>query len=177
MKSLTILLLTLLVTVWAPAQPLGKALPEFGFQTIGGEELSLSELRKKSPTGVVLLTFWCTECASCRATEESLAQVTKEFAGKAKVVAIASSKDDTPQTVQAYLDKHKPGIEVLMDPKGGFALHLGVDTTTTTVVLDQTGRVRYYGTLKRGNKFFAVDPLKQVLAKKIVGQPRGPRYG
>lgn len=177
MKSLTILLLTLLVTVWAPAQPLGKALPEFGFQTIGGEELSLSELRKKSPTGVVLLTFWCTECASCRATEESLAQVTKEFAGKAKVVAIASSKDDTPQTVQAYLDKHKPGIEVLMDPKGGFALHLGVDTTTTTVVLDQTGRVRYYGTLKRGNKFFAVDPLKQVLAKKIVGQPRGPLYG
>ena len=177
MKSLTILLLTLLVTVWAPAQPLGKTLPEFDFQTVDGENLNLSELRKKSPTGVVLLTFWCTECASCRATEESLAQVTREFAGKAKVVAVASSKDDTPQTVQAYLDKHKTGIEVLMDSKGRFARYLGVDTTTTTVILDQTGRVRYYGTLKRGKKFFAVDPLKQVLAKKIVGQPRGPLYG
>ena len=186
MKSLTIFLLTLLVTVWASAQPrgsadgqqtLGKTLPEFQFQDLSGKDLSLTELRKQSPSGVILLTFWCTECASCRATEESLAQVTKEFAGKAKVVAVASSKDDTPQTVQAYLDKHKTRIEVLMDPNGRFARHLGVDTTTTSLVLDQTGRVRYYGTLKRGKKFFAVDPLKQVLAKKIVGQPRGPLYG
>jgi peroxiredoxin len=176
-KSLTILLLTLLVTAWAPAQPLGKTLPEFDFQTLGGDSLKLSELREKSPTGVVLLTFWCTECASCRATEESLAQVTQQFAGQAKVVAVASSKDDTPRTVQAYLEKHKTGIEVLMDSKGRFARHLGVDTTTTTVILDQSGRVRYYGTLKRGKKFFAVDPLKQVIGKKIVGQPLGPLYG
>lgn len=177
MKSLATILLTLLVTVWAPAQPLGKTLPEFDFQTLGEEKMRLSELRKKSPTGVVLLTFWCTECASCRATEESLAQVTREFADRAKVVAVASSKDDTPQTVRAYLDKHKTGIEVLMDPKGQFARYLGVDTTTTSLVLDQTGRVRYFGTLKRGKKFYAVEPLKQVLAKKIVGQPRGPLYG
>ncbi|MCA9780792.1 MAG: hypothetical protein KC800_28930, partial [Candidatus Eremiobacteraeota bacterium] len=72
MKSLTTFLLTLLVTVWAPAQPpgsaegqqpLGKTLPEFQFQALSGKDLSLTELRKQSPSGVVLLTFWCTECA------------------------------------------------------------------------------------------------------------------
>jgi len=169
------LLLTLLVTVWASAQPIGKTLPDFTLQSLSNQKVTLSELR--GPSGVLVMTFWCSECGSCRASEPTLAKLSKEFAGKARVVVVASSKNDTPQTVQAYLDKHHPEFEVLMDPDSRLAHHLGVSTTTTTVILDQGGRVRYYGTLVRGKRQYAREPLKEVLAKKIVSHPRGPIFG
>lgn len=177
MKIIHVAALTLALTFWAWAQPIGKTLPEFTFQTTDGKSVTLSELRQQPPGGVLLLTFWCTDCASCRATEESLAWMTKEYAKQARVVAIASSANDTAESIEAYLRKHGPKIHVLLDPNGDFAHYLKVNTTTTSIVVDRSGRLRYYGTLKRGKRFFAQQPLKEVLGGKIVGQPRGPIYG
>jgi thiol-disulfide isomerase/thioredoxin len=176
-RILFVAILTLLVTVWAPAQPIGKTLPEFAFRTLDNQSVTLSQLRDQSPSGVLLMTFWCTECASCRATEESLAWLAKEYGRKIKVVAISSAKTDTADSVKAYLKEHGTQIDVLLDPTSEFARHLKVNTTTTTLILDQSGRMRYFGTLKRGRRFFALEPLKEILAGKIIGQPLGPIYG
>jgi peroxiredoxin len=177
MTRYLIIALVLLSTVWTPAQPIGQSLPDFTLRTLGNKPVTLSQLRDQSPSGVLLMTFWCTDCASCRATEESLAWMTKKYGPKAKVVAIASSENDTSTSVQAYLKEHGTKIDVLLDTSGEFARHLKVNTTTTTVILDKSGRMRYFGTLKRGKRFFAQVPLEEVLGGKIVGQPRGPIYG
>jgi peroxiredoxin len=169
--------LILLTGISASAQPIGKILPEFQFQTLDGTWTSLSEMRKETPRGVVMLTFWCTTCNSCRANEQTLANLAKEFSDQAKVVAVASSRNDSVEDIQHYLKRHELDLPVILDPGSEFGRYLKVQRTTTTALLDRSGRLRYYGTLRKQSRFHAKIHLESVLANRIVSQPIGPIYG
>lgn len=169
--------LFLALSTWVSAQPIGKVLPDFQFRSTGGDAVTLSSLRESSPTGVVLLTFWCTNCNSCRATEQHLAKLSRDYHDRAAIFAVASSRDDTAQDVRDYLENAKLELPVLMDNKSELARYLKVVRTTSTAIFDDGGRLRYFGTLKRRRKFYAKTHLESVLAQKIVGQPKGPIYG
>lgn len=171
------LFLILLLTLSGWAQPIGKVVPDFTFQTLEGESVTLGELRESSPTGVVLLTFWCTTCNSCRASEEPLKKLSDKYKDKARVYAVSSSRQDSPASVSRYLDKHKLKLPVLLDSHSELARHFNIKRTTTTLLMDSEGRLRYHGALLRKRRFYAEGHLQSVLAGKIVGQPIGPIYG
>ena len=171
------LLLLLLTFQQASAQAIGKEMVDFDFQTLEGKTITLSELRKGSPSGVLMLTIWCTDCASCRSSEKALSKLSREYKGKVRILALASSKSDSLTDVVDYVKKNKLDIEVLMDPRSRFAHHLKVTRTTTTLLLDKDGRARYFGALSQGNKTFAKNSLAEVMQGKIVGRPLGPMFG
>lgn len=177
MKSwITIILVWLLVSS-AGAQSIGQKLGNFQFQDLDGQKVSLEELTSRTELGAVVLTFWCTTCNSCRDTERYFQKLSEEYEGKATVVAVSSSRYDSPKKIRAYFKRNKFEIPIILDTDSALAHHFGVYRTTTTAVLDGSRRLRYYGTLKRRKKLYAQNSLDSVLKKKIVGQPKGPIFG
>ena len=55
----------------APAA-VGEKVPEFRVTDTAGKAWTLADLQKRTESGVVSLTFWCTFCHSCRRTDVPL---------------------------------------------------------------------------------------------------------
>ena len=58
----------------------GDKVPDFSVQSLDGKSVKLSELQKDArhaKNGVVVLSFWCTTCHSCRDVEELLPSWTR----------------------------------------------------------------------------------------------------
>lgn len=170
-------LLALSLVACAPAQPLSQVLENHHFTTLDGQKKTLSQLRRESPTGVVMLTFWCTMCKSCRASEKDLAAIAESHKDKALVTGVVASRYDNPDKVRAYLDKSGISLRLLLDDQSQLARDLKVDHTTTTLVLDAEGKLRYFGTLRKGDQEYAQKALDDVLQGRPVAQPLGPIYG
>ncbi len=159
------------------AQPIGQKLPDFEFTTLDGQSVKLSQLRESAPNGMVMLTFWCTTCASCRATEATLVHLAQRYGAEAKVIAIASSRSDSAADIKRYLDRHGVELPVLLDQNSALGRHFGVQRTTTTALIDADGRVRYFGTLLKDKRAYAEEALRGMVNDGRVSAPVGPIYG
>lgn len=158
----------------------GDAVPDFSVRTLDGKSVKLSELRKDdklTKEGVVVLSFWCATCHSCRDVEHLLAKLAKDYAGKAAVVALDANADDTAEAVAAFVKKNKLDLPVFLDPAGHTADLFGVKRTTTTVVIDGDGALRYCGQFRHKAGGSAEEALKAVLAGKEVAVKTTPHNG
>ncbi len=80
--------------------------------------------------------------------------------------------------MRAYLKKREDlNLKVVMDPSSQAARHLELRRTTTTVLMDQSGKVRYFGTFAERKKPYAREALRSLLEKDRVSQPLGPIAG
>ena len=174
--------------IWTQNQPTGRGhvkvgekVPDFTIKTLDGKSIKLSELQKddkKTKSGVVVLAFWCSTCHSCRHVEADVAKVAKEYAGKATVIALDANADDDANSVAAFLKKKGLDLPVVLDPSGQSADVLGVKVTTTTVVIDADGVLRYCGQFKaRSGGGSAEEALKSVLAGNDVAVTATPHNG
>ena len=59
-------------------------------------------------------------------------------------------------------------VPIVLDPGGRTADRFGNDVTTTTVVIDGNGVLRYFGRFREGDRAYAEEALKAVLAGKEV---------
>ena len=53
----------------ATAFKVGDKVPDFAVRTLDGKSVKLSDLqsdKKRTKNGVVVLSFWCSTCVSCR---------------------------------------------------------------------------------------------------------------
>lgn len=126
----------------------GDKVPDFSVRTLDGKSVKLSELQKdarRTKTGVVVLSFWCSTCHSCRDVEHLLAELYKDYEGQAAVMALAANSDETAKSVAAFVKKNGLELPVVLDPSGDAADLFGVKRTTTTVVIDGNGVLRYCG--------------------------------
>jgi len=172
-----LLLLLLLSTTLGTAQPIGKPVTDFRFLDSEGGVVDFPELRSRSERGIVLLSFWCTTCSSCRQNEAYLAELARRFQDRATVMAVVSSREDNPETVKSYLKKGNFSLPILYDPGSELARAFGVKRTTTTLLMDRKGRLRYFGALRKGNRLYGEEALKALTAGRIIGYPVGPEYG
>ena len=163
--------------MWAQNQPNGKGVkvgdkvPDFSVKTLDGKSVKLSELQKddkRTKDGVVVLTFWCSTCHSCRHVEAHLDKLAKDYSGQAAVIALDANADDTAQSVAEFLKKNGLTLPVVLDASGHSADVFGIKVTTTTVVIDGNGILRYCGQLKAKGGASAEEALKAVLAGKDV---------
>ena len=98
-------------------------------------EHSLAEYRGKW----VLLNFWATWCAPCRAEMPSLQRLA-EAMPEIAVVPVATGRNAVPQIGKFYEEAGVTSLPVLRDPKSGLARAMGVLGLPVTVILDPEGR-------------------------------------
>ncbi len=139
----------------------GDKVPDFEVTDLTGKTVKLSHLQKRTESGVVSLTFWCTFCHSCRMMDARFQKAAAEFKDKAAVVAIDASATDTAKRVEDFTKDKKFAVPVFRDAEGKAADLFGVRLTTTTVVIDKAGVLRYWGQ-------FGTDALREVLDGKDV---------
>lgn len=151
----------------APQNPkplaVGDKVPEFTVTDVAGKSWKLSDLQKRTGSGVVCLTFWCTFCHSCRMMDTRFQKVADEFKDKAAVVGLDASAADTPKKVEDFTREKKFSVPVFVDADGKAADLFGVRVTTTTVVIDKTGILRYRGQFGTENSPHAQNALRAVL--------------
>jgi peroxiredoxin len=150
---------------------IGDRVPDFSVRTLDGKGVKLTELQKdetRTKNGVVVLSFWCATCHSCRDVEHLLAELSKNYEGQAAVIALDANVDDTAESVAAFVKKNGLEMPVVLDPGGNTADLFGVNRTTTTVVIDGSGVLRYCCQFRQNGGGSAGEALKAVLAGKEV---------
>lgn len=168
------------VTPSPGAVQVGNKVPDFSVQTLDGKSLKLSELQKdqmQTKKGVVVLSFWCSTCHSCRDVEHLLAKLRNEYEGEAAVLALDANANETGDRVAAFLKKRGLALPVILDPNGRTADLFGVQRTTTTVVIDEDGVLRYCGQFRQKGGGSAEEALKAVLAGNEVAIKTTPHNG
>ncbi len=149
---------------------IGEKVPDFEV-TIDGKKWKLSELQENAAItedGTLVLTFWCSFCHSCRHVEHPLDALAKQYQGKVGVIAVDSSAGETTEGIAEFAKEEKLSLPIALDGSGAAADIFGTRVTTTTVVIDKSGVLRYRGQFGDAKKTFAHDALQSVLAGEDV---------
>jgi thiol-disulfide isomerase/thioredoxin len=153
------------------AVAVGEKVPDLTLQTLDGKSVKLSELQKdekRTKDGVIVLSFWCSTCGSCRRVEHSLDKLAKDYAGRAAVMALDVNAGETGERVTLFAKENGLTMPIVLDPSGSAADVFGTELTTTTVVIDRNGVLRYYGQFGNRDHAYAEEALKAVLAGQEV---------
>jgi len=116
-------------------QELPKA-PNFTLKDINGREFSLSDFCGK----VVILDFFATYCAPCKAQVGELKEVKEQFGDKLVIISISVSPEDTDEVLRSYAEENGITWRVARDTAGvGDAYD--VLYLPTLVVVDPEGHI------------------------------------
>jgi thiol-disulfide isomerase/thioredoxin len=139
------------------------AAPAVSGTTISGQRLSLLAYRGDT----IVLNFWGSWCAPCRAEAPALAQLARKLAPD-HVRFVGIDIRDQPDSAQAFMQTFNVGYPSLNDPGDEIALqfHSTVPPAAipTTLVIDRSGRiaVRIFGASSYADL--------QALISKVIGQ-------
>jgi thiol-disulfide isomerase/thioredoxin len=143
------LVLALGCLVAAPARaqfdagiPVGSKAPAIVVNDLDGKPVDLGLIIGKKP---VMLEFWATWCALCKALLPQLDAVKKAYGAQVDIVGINVTVNDSKGRIKRYLEEHHPPFQVLYDDKGVGARAYDVPATSYIVVVDRTGKVVYTG--------------------------------
>ena len=147
---------------------IGDKVPDFEV-TIAGQTRKFSELQKDpaiTADGTISLTFWCSFCHSCRDVEHDLDQLATQYKGKVGVIAVDASFGETTAHVTEFARTEGLTLPIAMNESGNVADIFGVATTTTTVVIDSDGVLRYRGQFGNKSHAYAANAIDAVLTGK-----------
>jgi peroxiredoxin len=130
----------------------GLALPEFGFITCDGSEMTTADLQGKP----ALINFWATWCPPCVKELPNLAEAARLQGDKVRIIGV--SVDASPQDVRRFLKRKQLPYTLAWDSQG-IAGGLGFDAIPVTIALDAKGRVT---AVHRG--YASKDDLQELLA-------------
>ncbi len=91
---------------------------------------------------VVLVDFWASWCAPCKASFPALAKIHTDLSPRGLMVA-AVSIDEKPAAASAFAKKLAPPFLTLHDREQKLVKQVVVPTMPTTYLLDRTGKVRF----------------------------------
>jgi peroxiredoxin len=114
--------------------------PAVSGTTVTGAHLSLSSYRGET----VVLNFWGSWCAPCRAEAPALASLARQLQ-HSRVQFVGVDIRDEPDSAQAFMQTFNVGYPSLSDPNDQIALafHSTVPPAAipTTLVIDRDGRI------------------------------------
>jgi len=114
-----------------------KAMITTPFLDANGVEIDLSKFKGKT----VLLNFWATWCAPCRAEMPSLDALNQTLGGDDfAVVTIATGRNPVPMIEQFFESTNVKSLPMLRDPKMSLARATGVFGLPVTLVLNPQGQ-------------------------------------
>lgn len=120
-----------------PAQVVpGSAFPSLATAALTGGTLPETAGR------VVLIDFWASWCAPCKASFPAYSHLQAEFSQRGFVI-LGISVDEDPGAYSAFVAKMKPAFATAIDAKHALVREVQVPTMPTSYILDRSGRVRF----------------------------------
>lgn len=114
-----------------PGVPIGAPVPALELLSLGGERVSLADLRGRD----TLLLFWDPECSYCRAMHDDLLAWERAANGATPQLVVLSSGDEEATRSERFRSR------VLLDEDFAAGDEFGVSGTPMAVLLDADGRV------------------------------------
>ncbi len=91
---------------------------------------------------VVLVDFWASWCAPCKASFPALARLQQDYSSKGLVI-VAVSVDEKPAAYAGFVKRFGPPFVTLLDQKHELVTAVDVPAMPTSFVIDRHGRVRF----------------------------------
>jgi thiol-disulfide isomerase/thioredoxin len=138
------------------------AVPAVSGVTVAGQHLSLASYRGDT----VVLNFWGSWCAPCRAEAPALGQLARTLAPRG-VRFVGVDIRDEPDSAKAFMQQFNVGYPSISDPGDMIALdfHATVPPADipTTLVIDSSGKV--------ADRVFGASSYRQLLSviNKVTG--------
>jgi peroxiredoxin len=115
----------------------GSLAPDFGAQALDGQSIRLSELRGRA----VILNFWATWCAPCRAEMPLLDDRSRALAERGLTI-LGANFDEPEEAVRAFRDELGLSFPLLLDPGGEIQSLYRVIGYPTTYFIDADGVIQ-----------------------------------
>jgi len=113
------------------------AVPDVAFAAPDGSDRRLADWRGE----VVVLNFWATWCAPCRAEMPSLDALAAAHEGRGvAVLAVATGRNPPEAIARFYAEAEIATLPVLTDRGSGLARAMGVMGLPATILIDREGR-------------------------------------
>jgi thiol-disulfide isomerase/thioredoxin len=102
----------------------------------------LSGVVPDSAGKVVLVDFWASWCAPCRASFPAYARLQSQYAPRGLVI-VAVSVDEDQSDYDGFLRKFAPPFSTVRDQGQHLAAAVGIPGMPTSYLMDRSGRVRW----------------------------------
>ncbi len=122
----------------AVTPPKPSVAPGFTLKDRAGQTRSLADFKGR----VVLVDFWASWCAPCKASFPALDALQEEFRGEGLEV-VAINVDEDAKDAQAFLAGKSPSMTVLFDPRGRTPEDFKVEGMPTSFLIDKAGMIRF----------------------------------
>lgn len=119
----------------------GQVAPGDTFPSLKTAALTGAEL---PPTAerVVLVDFWASWCAPCKASFPALARLHDEFAGRGLVI-VGVSVDEKASAFESFVKKLSPPFPTVLDRERRLVQSVRVPTMPSSYLIGRDGRVRF----------------------------------
>ena len=91
---------------------------------------------------VVLVDFWASWCAPCKASFPAMAKLHADFASRGLVITAVSIDEKSAEALK-FWKKQSPPFATLHDREQKLVKQIVVPTMPTSYLLDRTGKVRF----------------------------------
>jgi thiol-disulfide isomerase/thioredoxin len=112
-------------------------------ETLEGEAVELASFVGEKP---VLVEFWATWCAVCRALEPRVTAAHQRFGDRVEFLVVAVGVGQDPAGIARHLRRHPQAGTVLWDARGAAVRAFDAPGTGVVFILDRAGSVAYAGT-------------------------------
>lgn len=119
----------------------GEVAPGTRFPSLAGGEVAGGTVPETAGR-VVLVDFWASWCAPCKASFPAYTQIQADYAARGLVI-VAVSVDEDPALYAAFVARHKPGFATVDDPTHALVREVEVPTMPTSYLVDRGGKVRF----------------------------------
>jgi thiol-disulfide isomerase/thioredoxin len=124
-----------LLPVFAAGLKVGDALPDLAKFNLEG---TLPDTKGK----VVLIDFWASWCAPCKASFPVMDDLVKKYGEKGFII-IAVNVDDDKGEMDKFLKKTPTAFTVVRDGKQKLVAAADVATMPTSFLIDKSGKIRF----------------------------------
>ena len=117
----------------------GFLAPDFELQTLNGETVRLSDLRGQA----VMLNFWATWCAPCRAEMPAMQRIYEEYEAQGFVVlAVNTTYNDSMAKAAEFAREYGLSFPILLDTDSKVSQLYYLQATPTTFFIDPEGVIQ-----------------------------------
>jgi len=146
----------------------GKPAPDFELETLEGQKIKLSDYKGKA----VVLNFWATWCAPCKAEMPWFVDLQQRYAGQGLQIIGVAMDDASKEDIAKFAKDMGVNYPILLGQEEVAAKYGDVQFLPTTFYIDRSGNLmdRVFGFTERRH---IEDSVQKALATKAASRPNG----